>query len=125
MIVSIDKKYTLDGAVFTILTVTKPGIRPVAGYKPDGSICSFNLDGSLGNSYLKLVEVSPYADFKIDEPVMVRDDNDQEWHRRHFAGVSIDGRASAWNNGATRWSTGHRPTVWNQCRRPTAEELAK
>ena len=76
---------------------------------------------------LDLVEVTPYDDFEIDEPVMVRDRH-TKWRRRYFAGVSSDNKPMAWASGATSWSAA--PTtcvsnalVWNECRRPTEEEL--
>lgn len=124
MTISMDKKYTLGGEPFTVLTVTKPGAYPVLGYALSGDVYSFDAQGDCRHITLSLVEVSPYADFVIDEPVMVRDYEQNKWERRHFAGVNIDGKASAWNNGATKWATELLPAKWNQCRRPTAEELA-
>lgn len=70
-----------------------------------------------------LIEVSPWDDFKIDEPVYIRDSVDNEWMRRHFAGVAPDGRPSAWTDGCTSWSGAGRAYSWNYCRRPTPEEL--
>lgn len=125
MNISMDKKYTLDGEVFTVLTVTRPGGIPVAGHVPSGRIFGFHLDGSNSLSTQRLVEVSPYADFVIDEPVMVRDFDDQPWFKRVFRGIeSVKGRALAYQVPA--WSDiGPCPDSWRQCRRPTAEELAK
>jgi hypothetical protein len=71
---------------------------------------------------LDLIEVGPYDDFKVDDPVMVRDDSENKWVRRHFAGVAPDGKPVAWNVGATSWTTESR-TSWSFCRRPTPEEL--
>ena len=118
-----DKKYTMDGEPYVVLTVTKPGKFPVAGHFSDGSLMSFMADGT-SRYGAALVEVSPYADFVIDEKVMIRDHDHQTWERRHFAGVNVDGKASAWNNGETKWTTQYPATTWEQCRRPTAKELA-
>jgi hypothetical protein len=75
-------------------------------------------------SELDLIEVSPYDDFKIDDPVMVRiNSNSTRWERRYFAGVSTDGLPMAFNEGATSWSAQDRSTIWCECRRPTPEEL--
>jgi len=66
-----------------------------------------------------------YDDFKIDEPVMVSLDN-KAWYRRHFAGVSADGRPQTWSDGRTSFTVapGHcGVTTWDECRRPTPEEL--
>jgi len=78
----------------------------------------YRLDGPM-----RLIEVSPYADFKIDDPVMVR--NAVEWVKRHFAGVTDMGAPKVWDAGFTSWTSEEQPNAfWNQCRRPTAEELA-
>ena len=125
MIVSMDKAYTLDGEAFTVLTVTRPGGIPVAGHVPSGRIFGFYLDGSNNFSTQRLVEVSPYADFVIDEPVMVRDEDCLKWLRGHFAGLTTDGLAKIWGGEGTHWSSKGTWSHWNQCRRPTKEELAK
>lgn len=73
-----------------------------------------------------LVEVGPYDDFKIDEPVMVRD-GDRVWERGYFAGVNEDGRPLVWDDGGTSWTCSNdkeENTTWYyQCRRPTEGEL--
>ena len=116
-----DKKYTLDGETFTVLTVTKPGLFSVLGYSLAGLAREFTADGL--NPFCSLVEVSPYPDFKIDEPVMVRDESGNEWDKKCFSGVSKNGLATCWLHGGTSWTTNH-VVEWRQCRRPTAEELA-
>lgn len=69
---------------------------------------------------------NPYADFKIDEPVMVRNTFDCNWNRRHFAGVGKDGEALTWDARGTSWSSRLGDTTqWDECRRPTEEELQK
>ena len=125
MIVSMEKKYTLNGKDFTILTVTKPGDYPVVGHTPAGALYLFLINGGSTYGGVNLVEVSPYADFKIDEPVMVRDDNCGEWLRGHFAGLTTDGLAKIWGGEGTHWSSRGTWSHWEQCRRPTAEELSK
>lgn len=77
-------------------------------------------------SHLDLIEVSPFEDFKIDDPVMVRHRDDGIWHRRHFAGIDEHGRALVWSYGATSWSHDHVDVKapWSQFRKPTAQELA-
>ena len=126
MNISMDKKYTLNGKPYFILTTKKPGKYPVVGYDEDGEAMLFNLDGSNSSFYAKnqLLEVSPYDDFVIDEKVMVRDSNLAGWERAYFAG-SGDGTALTWSYGATKWSSDDDRSCWNQCRRPTAEELAE
>jgi len=72
-----------------------------------------------------LIEVGHYDDFEIDEPVMVRchEDAANLWSKRYFAGV-MSGHPSTWDFGATSWSAdnGYR-SRWDECRRPTPEEM--
>ena len=123
MNISMDKKYTLDGEDFFILTVKKPGKWPVAAHGLDGSLGHFTADGFHASTGAKLVEVIPYADFKIDDPVMVRDDS-CEWESAHFCGVNHDGLVMTWRDGTTQWTADGAVYLWQECRRPTAEELA-
>lgn len=70
-----------------------------------------------------LVEVNPYRDFVIDEPVVVSDDG-KNWLRRHFAGVDREGNPLAWRGGFTEWTSEDLgKTSWKYCRRPTEQEL--
>lgn len=77
-----------------------------------------------------LIEITPYEDFKIDEPVMVRDFDTGPWNRRHFAGVDEQGRAKTWDAGSTSWTVdnvgdyAYATSTWNECRRPAPDELA-
>ena len=73
-----------------------------------------------------LILPEDYSSYKIDEPVMVRDNDGAEWLRRYFAGVKAD-KPCAWDNGATSWSVGSSEDMlaWDQCRRPTKEELGE
>ena len=75
-----------------------------------------------------LVEVNPYKDFVIDEPVMVSN-NGEIWNRRHFAGVDKRGNSLAWAKGNTLWGYSkiqlnrNNRISWKYCRRPTEQEL--
>ena len=68
------------------------------------------------------VKATPWDDFTIDEPVMVRNDRTERWVKRHFAGVK-EGQPMAFKNGRTSFTAEDTPAWWNQCRRPTEEEL--
>ena len=74
-----------------------------------------------------LIEVTPYDDFKIDEPVMVRYNDYSEWERYHFAKVTSDGLPMTFAKGCTSWTqnTSYGLTPWAECRRPTKEELGE
>lgn len=136
--ISMDKKYTTrDGRPVRILAVDFDDcpytvVAAVTGtyengttgeilytYLPTGEI---NLNKE--ESPLDLVEAMPFADFKLDEPVMVRMAGDADWTSRHFACANTFGtKAMCWCDGGTSW-TAVNSAVWDECRRPTAEELA-
>lgn len=71
-----------------------------------------------------LIEVTPYSDFKRNEPVMVRDGD--VWRRRHFSHEK-DGIAHCYFSGQSQWTQDSDIEVlaWKHCRRPTPEELAE
>lgn len=75
-------------------------------------------------TWTKPTPTNPYADFKIDEPVMVRN-SVGIWQRRYFAGVDNDGLPLAWSSGGTSWSLqdAQYKCAWPECRRPTLEEM--
>ena len=67
--------------------------------------------------------VSEWDEFIIDEPVMVKNRDNEPWLRRYFAGVDFEhGHPTAWMNGKTSWTAESR-SPWIQCRKPTQEEL--
>lgn len=67
--------------------------------------------------------VSTPNDFKIDEPVRVRMKGDATWTRRHFAGWNSKGEPLTFYGGSTSWSAEGNTSRWDECRRPTEEEL--
>ena len=87
---------------------------------------TFTKDGQFHfgcNSSFDLILPEDYSTYIIDEPVMVRDSDSSAWVRSYFAGVSKD-RATCWDKQRTSWTETCR-VVWNQCRRPTKEELGE
>lgn len=132
--ISMDKKYkTRSGLPVRILCLDmnnpdypvvgvirrQSGVEVAAIFTPEGRFTVLN-----GENECDLIEVSPYEDFKIDEPVMVRSSDEGRWCRRHFAGVDPEGRPMAWDSGTTSFSNARPPLAWHECRRPTPEELA-
>ena len=69
-----------------------------------------------------LILPEDFRTFAIDEPVMVRDRDVGTWVTGNFAGVDFKGRALVWRCG-TKWHSEGETVSWNQCRRPTKEEL--
>lgn len=63
------------------------------------------------------------SNFKIDDPVMVRNNKDKEWIKGYFAGFDSEGFAYAWLCGQTSWTAYGEKNRWNEYRSPTEEEL--
>ena len=130
--IEMGKKYRTRGGVKVnrVLCVDRrDGAYPVVVELELGEIEVYTTEGQAiynndSEHYLDLVEVSPYEDFKVDDPVMVSN-NETFWGKAHFAGVNSEGKPMAYINGKTSWSTGGCARVWEYCRKPAAEEIAK
>lgn len=46
-----------------------------------------------------------WSKVEVDTPILVRDYEDQEWERKHFAKYE-DGAVYAWGSGETSWTSG-------------------
>lgn len=46
-----------------------------------------------------------WSEVEVDTPILVRDYEDQEWERRHFAKYE-DGAIFTWGDGKTSWTSG-------------------
>lgn len=125
MKIEMNKKYkTRSGIDVRIICVDKGGKYPVVGIVGE-NIRTFTETG-VSSLYddLDLVEISPFADFKDGDPVMVRNIDSDMWLRRYFSHVHLLDNHIVYTYiaGATKWS-GTCVNDWAQCRRPTAEEL--
>lgn len=120
MKISKDKKYTLRNGLPVIIhdivdgdvigsVMTSIGRRAFVWSEETGM---FN--GDAHNSCNGLVEISPYADFKIDDKVLVWEVNTSSKSKRHFAGISEDGNPMAWSDGQTSF-TSDLKTEWDHC----------
>lgn len=67
-------------------------------------------------------EATPWEDFEDNDPVMVRDNDVADWLPSYFSHEE-DGKAHTYAYGATKWTGSNKTVGWNQCRRPTEEEL--
>lgn len=69
---------------------------------------SWNADNMYAWNYTKLAESEePKVDWnevKIDTPIMVRDSENGDWFKRHFAEYK-NGKIYTWDNGHTSWET--------------------
>jgi hypothetical protein len=100
----------------------------VAAYRSDGTYC----DGVGALEEYSLIEVSPYEDWEIDEPIWVRDFPDDRWVPRYFAGVSKAEEPLAWQEGRTSLTAQfmHMPKgAWLEAKRmsdftPDPEDIA-
>jgi hypothetical protein len=60
---------------------------------------------SHGVSGNDLIEVSPYADFKIDDKVLVWDESYPNKQKAHFAGIGTAGIPKVWIEGKTSFTS--------------------
>ena len=44
-----------------------------------------------------------WSKVNVDDPILVRDGDDEEWNRAHFACYE-DGKVHAWSGGKTSWT---------------------
>ena len=69
--------------------------------------------------------VEPPVDWSkvaVDTPILVRDHENREWTRRHFAKI-INGTVFAWHGGATSWSKDDEEAVsWKYAKLAESEE---
>jgi hypothetical protein len=126
MKITMGKKYTSNGRPVIIRYVDGKNTRyPVLAEFEDGAVEFFSASGACSDltpSEYDLVEVSPYADWKIDQKIMVSEDG-EDWRKRHFAGVDEEGCPLAWVTSSTSWADRPEHIKWNYARLPTPEEL--
>ena len=65
------------------------------------SYCVDRTDNWLFSEY-KEPEID-WSKVEVDTPILVRNDEDEEWMNRYFAKFA-DGKVYAWDNGATSWT---------------------
>jgi hypothetical protein len=125
MLVSLDKHYkTRDGKKVNILSIdanlsnghTVIGVieNPCTGIRTIGSWLN---DGKWGNNN-DLIEVDQYADFKVNDSVMVKDFLESTRDKRYLAKVE-NKYVVTWNDIATSWPSSVRK---DKCT-PTKEEM--
>lgn len=66
-----------------------------------------------------------WSKIPIDTPIFVRDFENAEWEKRHFAGINIEnGRVFAWESGCTSWTTDFKCS-WNFAKLAEPEKFMK
>jgi len=120
MKISKDKKYkTRNGKEFKLYEIYGDKIHGAYLDGTEWDCQSWSINGSFMSckeTVLDLIEVSPYADyaeFKIDDKVLVWDRKDYKC-KRHFAGVNASGLPLAWKDGMTSFTTDDF-TAWENC----------
>lgn len=103
-----DKKYTSRlGLPVTIYEIYENEIHGVIHCCDSLILTSWTKEGLLSRSGEKgsndLIEVSPYADWKIDDKFIVWASGSEKYHR-HFAGLDARGIPLFFNYGLTSWS---------------------
>jgi hypothetical protein len=71
----------------------------------------------IGESLLDLIEISPYADFKIDDKVLVWNNPSTKSFSKvkaHFSGIDSENKPMTFNDGTTKF-THEYCTSWNYC----------
>ena len=75
------------------------------------------------NNILKPYKEEPETDWSqvaVDTPIVVRDRENETWHKRHFAKYE-DGEVYAWGMGKTSWTTTD-ITAWKYVKLAEQEE---
>ena len=62
-----------------------------------------------------------WSKVKVDTPILVRDSEDEEWLKKHFAKYE-DGVIYAWNSGRTSWTAREKSYQWNYAKLAENEE---
>lgn len=98
-----------------VALVYSDGNEQVITYSIEGRVTSSGYD-----SPFDLIEVLEWENLAIDDPVLVKDEEHHPWLKRHFAGLTHDGKPSTWPHGFTSWSTdpGNHRTTWVYFKKP-------
>lgn len=80
-------------------------VSDIESHKPDGSTYI-----SAPDRNDLVAEITPYEDWKIDDPVWVRGSEYEAWKPRHFAGVISNGKPQTWEDGQTSHTTSNKVT---------------
>ncbi len=90
--IEMGKQYRMGADIVEVLTISRNDPNyPVAVLLPCGEIhtkTAYGRDELRCASNKDLKEVTPYDDFKVDEPVMVRCGS-HHWTRRHFSHTTV------------------------------------
>lgn len=130
MIISKDKKYKdksgREVVIYEVYPENDNTLEKVHGaikvYEGRWGSRSWTLEGqfSIDPSDNDLIEVSPYDHIKIDDKVLVWNEDENDYYtvnnktNRYFAGINEEGRPLTWDNGRTSF-TSHYKEGWDNC----------
>jgi hypothetical protein len=117
---------TREGKPIEILTISAkntsyPVIALITHEDGQQETIRFTAEGfynKAGTSENDLVEVNPYADFKVGDKVLVSD-NGVDWEKRYFSHVTDDGKPSTFYGGSISRSNIAQTIGWNFCKKVT------
>lgn len=72
----------------------------------DDTVNALIVDALIGYNYIAIadhIDIVDWSTVKVDTPVLVRDYENNEWTKRHFA-FYRDGKVHTWDSGVTSWS---------------------
>jgi hypothetical protein len=118
--ICIDKKYkTRDGRDVDVIAIRKQlhhAVIGIVGDSPEVDVWTitgnFHQDGT--ESIYDLIEVNPYADFKVDDKVLVSTKGTNYWIKRYFAELNCYGSPLVFINGKTSYTT-NKTTYYHYC----------
>ena len=61
-----------------------------------------------------------WNEVKVDTPILVKNTEDEEWHKRYFAKYDKYGLVYTWKSGRTSW-TEEDLSVWSHAKLPESE----
>lgn len=110
--ISLDKTYKTKSGTKVIIHAIYPynemqQVQGAINYNDYTQMNSWDLEGrfhegTIDDSSLDLVEVTPYDDWKIDDKVIAFDDDGE--YNYYFAGLDGLGRTCVFSDGSTSWS---------------------
>lgn len=62
-----------------------------------------------------------WSKVKVDTPILVKNTEEGEWQKRHFAGFKY-GKVCAWLNGTTSWTANSNMNSWKYAKLAESEE---
>lgn len=96
--------------------------------KPIGKSCARDIDCDTCQTLTTLWLLEDYKEsevdwskVEVDTPIFVRDSEDENWHKRHFAKYK-DGVIYTWDNGQTSWTKTYIMTAWKYAKLAESEE---